>query len=972
MASSRRQYITVFAIGGKILSSFKGTMTAARAGMRGLQVRMKAMQASMATAGKSMIGTVTKLTAAFGGLATLLGGLLVGNILSKIFSGAADEAALAEKRTRDLTASLQINAKIHGQAAKFTEAFTKKQIELIYEHNKAIESQGVIAHASLDQFSALMGEMGFAPKVIMATSSAFADLLVKSRGLNANYEDGLELNEAIRKLIEFGQVKAFAKMFPQMVKADQQELKNIHTREDALRFLMRFADEYKGFNKRALSEAGGPLKRFKNLLATIGEDIGKELLPAQDELAKTWTELLPILKPVLKIITDGLVQGIKDFAAWSRKSLTPENTKKFLDALKQVGAVFGWMVRNAKWLVPLIIGLVVAFEALKVALVLVNAAILATNLILAVTPVGWIIIGITALVAVLALSYIYWDKITAAIGNAWEAMKKWPIIGPVLDALQQFWEWMKKIPVLGTVVKFIEDFAKALFKWLLNPIGAVKDLWDALVAVFTGGFWTEVGTEIAGLGGDIMKWLYGPINSATEATHKLLEAWRSRPTWAGGMGASAQSLMVQPPPGALPNPAPNEVAHAYATGGIATKPQVATLAEHGPELVLPLGAMGSNFTEWVTLQENNTKATKQNSKITELLASYFEKFTTLIGVAFGVGPGGGGAGGVAGMAKAIFGGGGGAGAAAAATAPAQAAAAQIPLSPEGLKAVQDERADVMKEMMRPELRNLISATMATEAGGIEDQKNVAEALVNRAVAAKKAGNYKGIEAMIKGGFYGPWNRGETRAMMGKGLTDSRSQQVLGALTDIQQGRNALGGLTDQGMIGEIKGAIKERHGEDYYGMQGLPGEKESAAYKYSQAFREGGQVARAYADGGIASTPQLATLAERGPEMVLPMSQAGSNWGGFGFNRGGDSVLPLDKLMSLKPALRDALTTNVPSMPTQHINFQPNVTIHGGATEEQQKSMDSRLRDLAKDFVRQFKMAQQQERRLSYESGYST
>ena len=56
---------------------------------------------------------------------------------------------------------------------------------------------------------------------------------------------------------------------------------------------------------------------------------------------------------------------------------------------------------------PLIIGLVVAFEALKVGLVLVNAAMFATSVILAITPVGWIIILIVAIIAALDACYIY-------------------------------------------------------------------------------------------------------------------------------------------------------------------------------------------------------------------------------------------------------------------------------------------------------------------------------------------------------------------------------------------------------------------------------------------------------------------------------------------------------------------------------------------------------------------------------------
>jgi hypothetical protein len=269
-------------------------------------------------------------------------------------------------------------------------------------------------------------------------------------------------------------------------------------------------------------------------------------------------------------------------------------------------------------------------------------------------------------------------------------------------------------------------------------------------------------------------------------------------------------------------------------------------------------------------------------------------------------------------------------AAAAPTAAAQKAATQIPLSSEGLGMVQAERAHITSELQRPELRNLVSATLATEATGAEDQKNVLEALVNRGVAEQQAGTYKGVESMIKGGFYGPWKRGETSAVMSKGLSDARSLQVKEMIDQVSAGRNALGGLTDQGMINEIHGAIKEQHGEDYYGLR-KPSEASTAAYKYS----------RAYQQGGIANTPQIATLAEKGPEAVIPLTR-GSRAAQLLTGGGGHTL-----------------------------NFTPNITINGNATEAEQRAMDSRLRDLASDFIKQFSRAQNQERRLSYEGGYA-
>jgi carbon monoxide dehydrogenase subunit G len=233
----------------------------------------------------------------------------------------------------------------------------------------------------------------------------------------------------------------------------------------------------------------------------------------------------------------------------------------------------------------------------------------------------------------------------------------------------------------------------------------------------------------------------------------------------------------------------------------------------------------------------------------------------------------------------------------------------------------------------------VSATLSTEAGGAEDQKNVLEALVNRGVAQQRAGNYKGVEALIKGGFYGPYNRGETAAVMSKGLSDARSEQVGEMINQMGAGRNALGGLTDQGMVNEIKGNIKERHGEDYFGKLGIAGEEQTAAFKMSRGLARGGIIGRA----------THALLGERGPEAVIPLS-------------GGRRSEGLLAYASRALGMGGSVGT--------HVNFTPNITIHGGATDAAQQTLDAKLRDLARDFVADFKRAQKHERRLSYEGGY--
>jgi hypothetical protein len=101
----------------------------------------------------------------------------------------------------------------------------------------------------------------------------------------------------------------------------------------------------------------------------------------------------------------------------------------------------------------------------------------------------------------------------------------------------------------------------------------------------------------------------------------------------------------------------------------------------------------------------------------------------------------------------------------------------------------------------------------------------------------------------------------------------------------------------------------------------------------------------AYQRGGIAMLPQLATLAERGPEAVLPLSGARGLLSGM-----------------LGGGVERAF----------HLTHSPVIHIHGDADEEAMGAMTGKLRDAAMEFINNFKAAQRHERRLSYESGYGS
>jgi hypothetical protein len=103
--------------------------------------------------------------------------------------------------------------------------------------------------------------------------------------------------------------------------------------------------------------------------------------------------------------------------------------------------------------------------------------------------------------------------------------------------------------------------------------------------------------------------------------------------------------------------------------------------------------------------------------------------------------------------------------------------------------------------------------------------------------------------------------------------------------------------------------------------------------------------------GGIFSRPHIGMVAERGAEAIIPL---------HGGSRSAGLLSQAASALGFRPAGGGAT----------HVSFAPNITINGPASEQNQRALDDKVRNLARDFIENFKAAQAQERRLSYEGGY--
>lgn len=115
----------------------------------------------------------------------------------------------------------------------------------------------------------------------------------------------------------------------------------------------------------------------------------------------------------------------------------------------------GWDAEKAipfiEGLRNVIVALTIAFTALQIAGMLAGQALL-------LTPVGLIIVGIAALIAVIVTLVKHWDKVKAAVTNAFNAIK---------NAITNVFDWIKE------KISKVPDWALILSSIFLGPIGPI-------------------------------------------------------------------------------------------------------------------------------------------------------------------------------------------------------------------------------------------------------------------------------------------------------------------------------------------------------------------------------------------------------------------------------------------------------------------------------------------------------------------
>jgi hypothetical protein len=410
---AKREYVAIFSIGARLLGSFRGAMAAA-------QSRMRALQHTAMTVGRSILKFGSIFSTLFAG-AALFG---VGAVFRKIFEGADEAAAAAEQRTRKLTAALFAQNKIRAKGRDYAVAQTKELQAVIAQQSK----QGVFSAGMLESAAGILALQKLGPKEIAKTLPLLSDVLVASEGINATQEDMNKLALGFGKGMLTGTLpRSMMKYVGSLTVAEQKSLKAMAKAGDlagTYKFLTDRMARFGGESARALKTPEGRIKSLDIAMASMRRHIGEASLEARAKLADTWKALLPEIEPFLiaaknlsaeamisvaKFVKKYGVPALKAISDWAKgpgAEAWNRMKKAWGDMAGKVGKALGeqfealagkgknlgdvvvsamdgitgalqWIGDNSSWLVPTLEGLAAALVAISViSFVTVNAGML--------------------------------------------------------------------------------------------------------------------------------------------------------------------------------------------------------------------------------------------------------------------------------------------------------------------------------------------------------------------------------------------------------------------------------------------------------------------------------------------------------------------------------------------------------------------------------------------------------------------
>ena len=383
-----------------------------------------------------------------------------------------DASAIANKALAAIGAAALATVGALLGLSQATEEYRANQAKL----DTAFQAAGASAGAARDVYNDLyrvLGDDGQATEAaahiaqITTNEQEMAEWTTICEGVYATFGESLPiegLTEAANETIKVGKVTG--------------------SLADALNWAGISEDEFNEKLAACKSEEERATLVRETLNGQYQEDTAESILAANEAeaaYADAMADLGETMEPINTALTDFKTTVVEEITPIIQKIIDEygPDIETFLQNLAtDIGNVITWVVDN--WDTISNIGTVILVVA---AALNVFATVMAVvNAVMAASPITWIVAGIVALIAAIALCIIYWDDIKEAISNAWETIKE--KTSAAVDAVVQWFTDMKE--KISNKVQEIKDKVREKFEEIKQAISdKIQAAKDKVVNKFT-------------------------------------------------------------------------------------------------------------------------------------------------------------------------------------------------------------------------------------------------------------------------------------------------------------------------------------------------------------------------------------------------------------------------------------------------------------------------------------------------------
>ena len=417
-------------------------------------------------------------------------------------------ASLPEETEEYRTAMSKLDAAFQasGRSSEDAEKTYKDLFGVLGDVDQATEASNLLANMSKNS-----GDLEKWTKILTGAYSKFGDSLpveglaeaaaetAKTGQVTGAFADALNWNsEAARMFARYmnedvtNAEDAFNVALSEC--SDEQERQALITKT-MTKLYGKAGDTYRKTNRDLIES-----RDATNDLQEAQSNLAEKLVPVQTAWTNLKTKALDILTPAIEEFAEKALPAMQSAIEDIDVETLQKNVENIVESVQNAVT---FIIDNKEIVIGAITGIAAAIAAIEIVGIAANIAAIAN-------PIGLIVAGIMAVIAILAACYAkfewFRDGVNAVIdfiASIFEA------IGPVIKASIDF--------LIGIVTGWVE-MIQSQFEFVASLPGRIADGWSALVDSFNGWVaeWQRLGSDIVAVASSIVSGVVGFFTSLRE------------------------------------------------------------------------------------------------------------------------------------------------------------------------------------------------------------------------------------------------------------------------------------------------------------------------------------------------------------------------------------------------------------------------------------------------------------------------